>query len=929
MSSALSPQEFIRTWKNSPLTERAAYQEHFRGLCQLVGHPTPAEVDPDGTWFGFEVGATKTSGKQGWADVWKKDFFAIEYKGPGKNLDAAYEQLLKYRESLNNPPLLIVCDLERIIIHTNFTRTAKKVIELSLDDLATSQGLQTLRNVFFDPDAFKTTRTTEQVTEDAAAEFAKLADLIRRYHPQLAAEEIAHFLIRLLFCLFAEDVGLLPEQLFSQLINKTRGKASIFAQQLESLFQEMSTGGYFGADEIRHFNGKLFNDARVMPLSSDALDILLKVSKLDWSAIEPAIFGTLFERSLDPSKRSQLGAHYTSRDDILLIIEPVLMQPLRREWEQVRSDIRDLAAKRDAASTHTRHQKMITEQLQAFLHTIHTTTVLDPACGSGNFLYVALKQLLDLEKEVLVFGQDMGLPLGFPHVGPEQLFGIEINEYAYELAQVTVWIGYIQWLRDNGFGSPADPVLKPLETIRNMDALLAINEEGVPYKPDWPETIVVTGNPPFLGGKKLRTELGDMYVDTLFDVYEGQLEREADLVCYWFKNAHDLIANNRVQRAGFIATNSIRGGANRKVLEDIKESGNIFMAWSDREWVLDGAAVRVSIIGFDSGEIKEFRLNDTVVEAIHPDLTGLSNLTLAQPLKENKNIAFMGDTKVGSFDISEEIAYEMLAQKGNPHGRSNSDVVVPWMNGMDVTRRPRNMWIIDFGPDASYEEAAEYEAPFEYVKTHVRPVREKNAIQRLREKWWIHRVPGAAMRERLSNLPRFIVTPSVSKYRLFTWLSPDVVPDHQLYAIARDDDYFFGALHSRLHELWALRMGTSLEDRPRYTPTTTFETFPFPWPPGTEPTDDPRVLAIADAARELVEKRDRWLDPEGATEQELKKRTLTNLYNQRPAWLDIAHQKLDKAVLDAYGWPHDLSEEEILERLLKLNLERAAAQEKD
>ncbi len=334
------------------------------------------------------------------------------------------------------------------------------------------------------------------------------------------------------------------------------------------------------------------------------------------------------------------------------------------------------------------------------------------------------------------------------------------------------------------------------------------------------------------------------------------------------------------------------------------------------------------MVGFDNGSEQYKVLDGTQTENINPDLSSASDLTIAIPLLENKKLGFRGNQKGGPFDINSELAYNML-RAPNPNGRPNSDVVKPWVNGFDVTRRNRNMWLIDFGTNMPLESASLYEEPFEYVKNYVYPVRKDNNRKAYRERWWIHAEARPSMRSAIAALSRFIVTPHVSKHRLFAWLRQGTIPDHELIVVAREDDYFFGVLHSKLHELWARRTGTQLREAEsgfRYTPTTTFETFPFPWPPGQEPTDDPRVQAIAQAAQDLVEKRDAWLNPPGLSEAELKKRTLTNLYNQRPTWLDLAHKKLDHAVFAAYGWPDDVSDEEILSRLLALNLERAKGQ---
>lgn len=929
MLPTLSPQDFVAKWRQSKLKESAAAQEHFIDLCRLVGHPTPAESDPTGESFTFEAGVSKQAGGQGWADVWKKGYFAWEYKGKHKDLDAAYQQLLQYRESLLNPPLLVVSDMDRIIIHTNFVNTIHQVVTLTLDDLLTPAGMAQLRALFYEPDYFKAPQTTEQVTEQAARQFSQLAELHRQDGAN--ASEAAHFLIRLLFCLFAEDVGLLPKDLFTSLVKSTRRRPEAFTGQLHQLFAAMSTGGWFGVNEISYFNGGLFDDDRVLALNQEGMDILAGVCTLDWADIEPSIFGTLFERSLDPSKRSQLGAHYTSRNDILLIIEPVLMAPQRRRWEEVQLQAQDLMQRRDAAATRrTREnrQKELTSLLTSFAYEISQVRVLDPACGSGNFLYVALRQLLDLEKEVITFARDVNVGSFFPSVSPEQLYGIEINEYAHELAQTTIWIGYIQWLHDNGFGVPGEPILKPLDNIKQMDAILAYDNDGNPIKPEWPEADVVIGNPPFLGAQRLRRELGDQYVDDLFVLYADQVPGAADLVCYWLERARDLIATAHLRRAGLLATQSIRAGASRRVIDHIKKSGDIFMAWSDRPWILDGAAVRVSMIGFDRGEETKMRLDGQSVPHINSDLTSEVDLTQSVPLSENQNICFRCDEKGGPFDIDEDRARRMLLAPSNPNLKPNSDVVRPYINALDVLRRPRDRWIIDFGSDMSVEEAALYELPFEYIRRKVKTVREQNKNDRLRTYWWIHRRPTPDMRQAVSDLSSFIVTPRVAKHRVFVWMPGTAIPDSRLYAFARDDDYFFGVLHSCIHEVWSLATSSRHGDggeggRPTYNNTTCFETFPFPWPPGTEKQDDPLVQAVAQAARELDEKRNAWLNPPGLSEKELKKRTLTNLYNQRPTWLDLAHQKLDKAVFAAYGWPNDLSDEEILERLLALNSERS------
>jgi type II restriction/modification system DNA methylase subunit YeeA len=923
MAPTLSPHDFVNKWRGVTGTERATSQSHFIDVCALVGHPTPTEHDPHGVTFAFEAGVEKVGGGQGFADVWKKGYFAWEYKGPHGNLERAYQQLLQYHEALENPPLLIVSDMQTIVIHTKFTNTAKKEYTLTLDDLLKPEKLQIMHDAFWNPDALRAAQTTKEVTEQAAKEFARLAEMLRQWGAQ--AHPAAHFLIRLLFCLFAEDIGLLPNHIFTRLIEKTRQQPALFATQVQQLFGAMATGGFFGLETIPHFDGGLFNDDTVLELHREDLGVLWNACDLDWASVDPSILGTLFERSLDPSKRSQIGAHYTSREDMELIVEPVLMAPLRRRWSDVQAQARTLAKRANEVKATAVRNRLVDEAgklLRSFAGEIAHTTVLDPACGSGNFLYVALQMLHDLEKEVSTLSGELGIGMFQPSVAPGQLYGIEVLPYAHELAQATVWIGHLQWMRDNGYGE-SEPILRPLSNIVEMDAILSHDANGNPVEPEWPAVDVIVGNPPFLGGNKIRQELSDGYVNALFALYGGRLPALADLVCYWFEKARAMIEVGTVKRVGLLATQGIRGGANRDVLKRIKRTGDIFWAQSDREWVLEGANVHVSMVGFDNGDEKERMLDGQSVDIINSDLSAKLDLTIAMRLTENVGICFRSDEKGGPFDISQDIAQGMLSAPINVNGRPNSDVVRPYFNALDITRRPQHVWIIDFGCETPEHEAAMYEQPFEYVRRFVKPFREKVRSEREKRLWWLHRRPAPDMREAVKGVSRFMVTPSLSKYRAFAWLDGTSIPDHQLVVFARDDDYFFGVLHSRVHEVWALKKGTALEDRPRYTPTSTFETFPFPWPPGKEPSDDARVKAIAEAAKSLVEQRDAWFNPPGASAAELKKRTLTKLYNERPTWLEMAHKRLDEAVLDAYGWSAELSDEEILARLLKLNLERA------
>jgi type II restriction/modification system DNA methylase subunit YeeA len=531
---------------------------------------------------------------------------------------------------------------------------------------------------------------------------------------------------------------------------------------------------------------------------------------------------------------------------------------------------------------------------------------------------------------------------------------------------------------------------------------------------EWPKCDVIVSNPPFLGGKLIRRELGDAYVNSLFENLDQRVPPEADLCCYWFEKSRQQIERGKCKRAGLLATQGIRGGANREVLKRIKETGDIFFAESDRPWILAGANVHVSMVGFDDGTENNRFLNGKDAPAIHSNLSAtVADSTTAASLRANFDLVYMGDTKGGAFDINEEQALEMLEQP-TPHGAPNSDVILPWVNGLDVTRRPRNMFILDFGLKRTEEECAKYEAPFAFVSKHVRAERLGNNRALYAKYWWRHVEPRPGMLSALGQLPRFLTTIAVAKHRLFVWMEAPTLPDHSLFAFARSDDYFFGLLQSQHHGVWALRQGTRLETRPRYTPTTCFETFPFPFvddlqnptqivgkpsadlshsepdstqawanagkyysigeesPPygGSFKSLNKSRAAIAAAAKELNDLRERWLNPPEWTitrtlefagsiggpwaryvvkpdkngigtvryprleprdadcAAKLKDRTLTKLYNERPAWLDLAHRKLDAAVAAAYGFPAELSDEQIIERLLALNLDRSAQEAK-
>jgi len=991
----MTPTEFVRKWgpggAADRLNERAGAQPHFMDLCALLGVTSPA--DPDS--YCFERGIWGASGGRRFADVWKRGHFGWEYKAPGGNLSKALDQLMLYALPLENPPLLIVSDRHSIQIHTHFTGHPSEKISVTHQEIGNPEKQAQLRSAFLSPEDFTPSKTTEQVTLELAGSFAHIADALRaRGETPFRA---AHFLTQCVFCCFAEDVGVLPGQVFRRVVQKRQTPINL-QRGLASLFAAMNKGDEFGADTIPWFNGGLFNEIDVPRLTADEIELLADVAGMSWASIDPSILGTLFERGLDPGKRRQMGAHYTDAATIERLIDPVVRQPLLTEWDRVKRAISGLLSKRDVfavrakgipsrsptlkarhgnvRSQSSRAYKQAKDLQSGFMERLQSFRVLDPACGSGNFLFLALKALKDIEHQVNIDSEELGLERQIPVAGPQNVLGIEINEYAAELARATVWIGELQWRKEHGYGWKENPILDSLEQIECRDAV--VNQDG--GESVWPVADAVVSNPPFLGVSRKRRELGNTYVAALDSLYAPRVPAASDLVCYWFDKAQRAIEGGQLKRAGLVATNSIRSGANRSVLQRICERGRIYAAWADEPWINNGAAVRVSLICFDKNVEGATSLDGQRVHRIHADLTGASDLkgpdlTNAIELAENANCSFQGASKKAKFEIPASLAREWL-QLPNPSGRPNSDVIKPWANGFELARGPQHQWIIDFGAEMSEVEAALYEAPFEYVVEHVRPGRRGKADAALREYWWRFGRPRVEMRQAIRTLPRFVATVAHSKHRFFTWLPSSTSPDQALITIARSDDATLGLLHSRFHELWSLLLGSSLEDRPRYTPTTCFETFPFP--AGLTPADTAHqcvstlsngasipsglpepvcrhACAIAQAAKHLTDRRCCWLYPPEWCERVpevipsglkispypvrivartgfdrvLAGRTLTNLYNKRPRWLAQAHEALDAAVAAAYGWADyspTMADEEILRRLLALNLDRARSQ---
>ena len=967
--------DFIRKWgPGGPayeLTERAGAQAHFIDLCRLLGVPEPD--DPER--YCFERGLTKTGSAagrtDGFADVWLKSCFAWEYKAPGKSLEGALRQLMMYALPLESPPLLVVSDRLRLEVHTHFTGTPSECHVFALDEMARPEVQQRLRELWTRPEAYKPKRSNREITEEAARTFAGTAERLRA--AGVAPEQVSHFLTQCVFSFFAEDVGLLPVRLFERLVGVQLAPEAL-REQLGKLFETMRSGGLFGVEAVPWFNGGLFAQIDVPPLTEPDVAAMKAASALNWSAIDPSIFGTLFERGLDPSKRSQLGAHYTDPATIMRLVEPVVQRPLLAEWAERKTAIG--AALSKSRKYNDKAYRDAQAAFVGFLERLKAYRVLDPACGSGNFLYLALKTLKDIEHQVNLEAESLGLERQHDVTGPHNVLGIELNEYAAELARVTVWIGELQWRLDKGYGFKTQPVLEPLDHIECRDAVL--NADG--SEAAWPKADALVGNPPFVGDKKMRGELGDEYTEALRAACKSRVPGGADFVCYWFEKARGQIERGELKRAGLVATNSIRQGANREVLQRVLASTRIYDAWPDEPWVNDGAAVRVSLVAFGDADAQA-RLAGQLVLGIYADLkAGTSatalDLTTARPLPENDGASFFGFCLAGPFTVAAQTARQWL-QLPNPNGRSNALVVAPIWNGADITRRPADRWAVDFGAEMLESEAALFETPFAHVVADVKPLRVVNKRASRARLWWRHGETRPGLRRAGGGLSRWLVTSETAKHRYFVWLPRGVAPEHKLVVFPRADDVTFGLLSGRFHSLWANAKGGRLGvgNDPVYSTSQCF--LPFPFPAGLTPADTahqrtetlpegalipadlPSALrlhaeAIARAAKRLTDLRDAWLNPPEWTERmpeviplgmsvspypdrivakpgfekELAQRTLTKLYNQRPAWLAQAHEALDIAVAAAYGWSDytpSMPDEEILRRLLALNLGRAGA----
>lgn len=1034
----MNSDKFIEYWSGRGGSERANYQKFINELCELIGvdKPEASHAEDHRNEYVFEkrVRAMDVDGEDGrynFIDCYKRKHFVLEAKQSDKRMrglavsgpdlfgaapppaaapKAAWDRMMKQaRQQAENyakylpewPPFLLIVDVGHVIeIYADFTGLGKRYKpfpdsrshRITIPDLADAAVRERLRAIWTDPLSLDPAAKRAEVTKDIAFRLARMARTLEKRHDP---KEVALFLMRCLFTAFAEDVGLLPADAFLTLLRKAEGNPQFLPRYLTPFWRSMDKGSDFdpmiGAP-VRHFNGGLFKNAQAVALTGDELAELITACQRDWRHVEPAIFGTLLENALSVRERGQLGAHFTPRAYVERLVIPTVIEPLQDQW---RATLALAEGRRSAGDS-----KGAVDLIREFHRSLCQVRVLDPACGTGNFLYVSLELMKELEGEVLLALEELGaaaqalLDLQGTTVGPQQFIGLEKNKRAVPIAELVLWLGHLQGhLRLRGPESLSDPILKPVETVREADAVLAwkkeelvLDEDGKPVTrwdgvsmrtdphtgrqvPDetqvvplkhytepkpapWPKADFIVGNPPFIGGKDLRRELEDGYAEALWKAYP-QMPGGADFVMYWWDRAADLVREGKARRFGFITTNSITQTFSRRVIKrhlDARKPLHLCFAIPDHPWAdaHGAAAVRVAltvgVAGPGEGLLKQVvaegaaNPNDGAIAVdfaieqgvILPDLTIGADIAGAVPLQANEGLASRGMALHGAGFIvtpAEAIGLGL----GKVPGLDNH--IRHYRNGRDLTGKSRGMMVIDLHGLTSEQVRSRYPSVYQWVHDKVKPERDQNNEQYRRDNWWLFGRKNTELRAAIAGLPRYIATVETAKHRIFQFLDIGILPDNKLIGIGLDQAASLGLLSSRIHTTWALAAGGWLGygNDPVYVKTRCFDAFPFPI------LTQAQEARIGSLAEELDGLRKRVLA--------LGHFTLTELYNVlekrrgghalEPAEKDIyeaghvgvlldLHRDIDAAVADAYGWPADLPDRDILMRLVALNKERAA-----
>jgi hypothetical protein len=1002
---------FIARWQAEAEGERSWSQTFLNELCDLLGLPKPGPDTASGYRFEYPVTLTGRTGEDstGWIDLYRKGCFVLESKQvrreaggklraaeaqasldlpglvPAKDrgrrtvatqwdvrMNAARTQAEGYARALPAghgwPPFVIVCDVAHCLdLYADFSGLGKyrqypdrKSHRIYLEDLRRADIRATLRAVWTNPASLDPAAQSVTVTREVASRLAAVSKHLEEEGHNRT--DVAMFLMRTIFTMFAEDVKLLPGKSFLAMLEACEKNPQRFPHDLQQLWQAMDTGGWAHAiaANVKRFNGALFRDCSVFALGGEEIGELIAAAKCDWKQVEPAILGTFFEQALSASERKQLGAHYTPRAYVERLVHATVMEPLAAEWVEVETAAERLRGEGDIAAA----RKLV----EAFHDRLCKTTVLDPACGTGNFLYVSLELMKRLEGEVLealanLGGQDRLAELEGHTVGPHQFLGIEVSPQAAAIAELVLWIGYLQWYFRTHSGQPPEPILRGFRSIEQRDAVLTWDgypattvENGRevrrnPRVPAWPEADYIVGNPPFIGGKDIRARLGDAYTEGLWAAHR-HMNDSADFVMYWWNQAADILTRkgSRLKRFGLVTTNSITQTFQRRSVERhlaAKHPVSILYAIPDHPWTKatkDAAAVRIAMTVVTAGD-HEGRLlevtNERSLETdtptitltetegrINADLSTGANLDSVSSLTANDGLSSRGVVLHGAGFIVKPKEAEHLGLGRRPGLEAH---IRPYRNGRDLTARPRNVMVIDLFGLSAHEVRNRFPEVYQHVTLTVKPERDRNRRQYRREGWWLFGENVPAFRRALTELPRYIATVETAKHRAFQFLDATILPDNMLVNIASADAFHLGVLSSRLHVAWALARGGTLEDRPRYNKSLCFDPFPFPDPP----------LAVRQRIALLAERLDASRKDVLARHGDL---TLTGLYNVleklkagltlTPEDVDVrdrglvvnlaeTHRDIDAAVAQAYGWPADLAEEEMLARLVALNAERA------
>jgi len=1022
----MAHESFIQRWDHREGgQERANYAAFLLELCDVlnVAHPDPAGASHAHNDYVFErrVQRRLTDGKleAGRIDLYKRDAFILEAKqsrdrtlAPSKKQGDLFGPEPKYKEAGNAdhvmvqarrqaeryvaalpadhaaPPFLIICDVGRTLeLYADFSGYGRHYTQfpdarrfrITLDQLADSDIRALLKTIWEAPHSLDPAHQTAKVTREIATQLATLSKALE--HRGFEAGTVALFLMRCLFTMFVEDIGLLRENAFTELLDTCLKNPKRFCPEIDDLWRHMDKGTYSPGvgERLLRFNGKLFKNAQALPLTEAEIQLLKVAADADWRDLEPAIFGALFEQALDPDERRQLGAHYTPRAYVERVVDATIIEPLLQDWVKHQS-----AAER-ALNDHG--QAAAVAEITDFLKHLSSIRVLDPACGTGNFLYVSLRRLKQLEGEALKYLHDIGSEQAVAgvrdiSVKPEQFFGIELNRRAVEIAELVLWIGYIQWHMRTRDTLPTEPVLASSDHVQARDALmtwddyptdhLKRDEMGRPVagaqgqevyafpgaeRPAWPEADFIVGNPPFIGGKDLRSRLRNGYAEALWKAYP-HINPSADFVMYWWDRAAELLTRQgtRLRRFGFVTTNSITQVFQRRVIErhlSATSPISLLLAIPNHPWTKagkDDAAVRIAMTVAAAGE-HDGTLHTVISEAgletdepkiafaertgkINADLTIGADVTKTKALLANEALCSPGVKLHGDgFIVSHDKAVEL----GLGRRTGLERFIKPYRNGRDLTGQSRNVMVIDlFGLEA---EAVRREFPevYQHLLETVKPERDRNNRASYRDKWWQFGEPRREMRPALAGLNRYIATVETAKYRVFQFLDADILPDNKLVMVAADDAFALGVMSSKVHVIWATQAGGWLGagNDSVYVKSRCFDPFPFPGAPATLRKTIAALAEELDATRKqvLAEHADLTLTTlynlieASRTDTSLSPKDRGAITRGRVLILRDLHDQIDAAVIRAYDWPKILSEEDIISRLVELNQTRRAEEQ--